>query len=89
MAAPGALEAVLALVGGDAPQPLPLVALGAGIRVKVGGKKGLLGQVLRGALVPGELKADGVYQPFILFHEPGEFRFGQFRHLLSRFCRHL
>ena len=57
------------LVGGDAGQPLPLVALRHRIPVEVGGEEGLLGQVLRRGGVPDQLETDGVHQPLIPDHQ--------------------
>ena len=57
---------VLGLVGGDAAEPLPLIALRHALPVDVGGEEGLLGQVLRGRRLPDQLEADGVNQPLVL-----------------------
>ena len=66
---PGALQVVLGLIGGDAAQPLPLIAFWDGLPVEVGGEEGLLGQVLRRGGVPDQLETDGVHQPLIPAHQ--------------------
>lgn len=69
---PRALQIVLCLVDGDAPQPLARIVGGDGIPVQIGGKKGFLRQILGRVGAAHQLKADGVNQTLIPGDQPGK-----------------
>lgn len=68
----GAFEVVLCFVGGDAAEPGLHILLPAAVDVGVGGKEGLLGEVLCFVVVPHHLVADGIDQLLVLLHHSAE-----------------